>query len=228
MYKKLKNPSKKYPWLTRLESRRLTSGAYFDNEGSMHNIDDCVRCTAVVKSVGNRCKNFAIPGELFCRIHGGISGRTKANTLRVYSAFIQDPTLKNVYENALDNEEVAGTKEELSLLRVLLANLIQKADMDNIKSVKEISSVIAEIRALVKDCTTAEIRLGQLIDVGKVTIIVGALAKIISKYIKDEKTLEKISTEFDNVIWPAPLASTPQPVRKTPSREVSRLPGKIC
>jgi hypothetical protein len=115
------------------------------------------------------------------------------------------------------------------LLRVLLANILEKTGGSlNVKATKEIASVIGEIRALVKDCTSTEIKMGQLIDIGKVTIIVQALANIVAKYIKDPETIEKIATEFDNVLWPAPLASTPQAAREAPSREVQKLPGEVC
>lgn len=226
--KKTSTPkSVKYPWLTKAEAANLSNGGYFDNEGAEHNSLGCVRCTAVVKSTGNRCKNFAVEGELFCHIHGGLNGRRVNNKMRIYSAFIEDPALKKVYENNLDSDEIQGAKEELALLRMLLAKLLDTADLKNAKDIRNVASVISEIRALVKDCTNTEIRLGQLIDIGKVTIVVKQLANIVAKYVKDEDIIAKIANDFDNVIWPATGASTPQPVRETPSREIPAISGSV-
>lgn len=228
MKKKLKNLDKKYPWLTVFEAKALMSKGYFDSEGALHNTEGCVRCTSVVKSHGNRCRNFAESGELFCRIHGGLRARKKIGRQRIYSAFIEDASLKNVYEESLNEEEVQGIREELALLRALLADIIRKVGLKDVRSVMGIARIIGEIRLVIKDCTATQINLGQLIDIGKVTLVVKALSTIIAKYVKDTDTIEKIANEFDNVIWPATFASTPQPIRKTPSREVSRLSGEIC
>lgn len=219
--------SKEYPWLNIAELQMLCTGGYFDSEGVLHNDKGCIRCTSMVKSTGLRCKNFTIPGELCCRFHGGYMARAKRGTTRLYSAFIQDPKLKNVFNEVMDNEEIAGVKSELTLLRTLLAQVIGSSKRMDTRKLKNISSVVKEIRTLVNDFTKAEVRLGQLIDIGKVVIITKALANIITKYVKDEEVIEKIARDFDNILWPAPLASTPQPCEQKSIRKVSELPGEV-
>ncbi len=115
--------------------------------------------------------------------------------------------------------------QKLSLLRILLAQAIGNADAFDLGEIKSVASIIGEIRQLVKDCASTEVRLGQLIDIGKVTIIVKNLATIIQKYITDDEVLKKIAEEFDNVIWPAPLATTTQPKREQPVQQIPGLPG---
>ena len=225
MKKKILNADKEFPWLSKAEATQLMSGCYFDSEGALHNSEGCVRCTGVISGTGKRCRNFSVPGELFCRIHGGVLARAKAGKQRVYSAFIQNAKLKSSYESIMNKKEVSGIQEELALLRTLLANVINKSTLKEAKDVKNIAAIIGEIRQLVDDCTKTEIRLGQLIDIGKITIIVKALADIVQKYVKDPGIIEQIAVEFDNVIWPAPLASTPQPERTRPLQEVPLLPG---
>ncbi len=212
-------------WLNEYEVGAISAGGYFDSEGVLHNEDGCPRCTSMVGSTGLRCKNFAIPGELTCHIHGGTLQRAKAGKLRIYSPFIQDPKMRAIYKKCMtgDNVEMVGIQEELALLRTLLAQIVKK----NIKfldtsSLKNIATVVGEIRQLTDSCTKAEIKLGQLIDIGKVTIIVGHLARIVSKYVTNQEDLKKIAKEFDNIIWPAPLATTPQPDEEKPVRG---LPG---
>jgi hypothetical protein len=219
--------SKRHPWLRVNEAEILAGGGYFDSEGVLHNSDGCPRCTCTVNSTGKRCKNFAVPGSMNCKIHGGALIAADGKKMRLYSAFIENPTLSTVYENAMDNKEIAGINEELALLRVLLAQLIQKTSDPDIKQVKDIASVIGEIRQLVNDTTKTQIKLGQLIDVGKITIIVHALAKIIANHVKDDEIIQKISYDFDELIWPAPLASSPQPEREDAFSRVPALPEKI-
>lgn len=205
----------------------LSSGGYFDSEGVLHNSEGCPRCTCTIGSTGKRCRNFAVPGAMSCRIHGGALIASEGKKMKLYSAFIENPTLAKVYENSLDDKEVAGITEELALLRVLLAQLIQKTTDPEIKDVKDIASVIGEIRQLVNDTTRTQIKLGQLIDVGKITIIVHALAKIIAAHVKDDEIIQKISNDFDELVWPAPLASSPQPERENAISRIPALPQKI-
>ncbi len=214
---------KDYRWLSKGQKATLLDGGYFDAEGVLHNGDGCIRCTSVVSATGKRCKNFAVPGELYCRCHGGVLARSKAQKgSAIYSAFIQDKKISQVYESIMADDELRGMKEELAMLRALLAKVVgDEAKGITSKGLKDVSSVVGEIRQLINDCTKTEIRLGQLIDIGKITLIVKQLAAIITKYIKDEEIIRKIAVEFDDVIWPSSGATTPQPERERPVRGVS-------
>lgn len=214
---------KDYKWLTKQQKATLLYGGYFDAEGVLHNGDGCIRCTSVVAHSGKRCKNFAVPGELYCRCHGGVLARSKAQKgSTIYSAFIQDSKISQVYASIMADDEMRGMKEELGMLRALLAKVVgDEAKGITSKGLKDVASVVGEIRQLINDCTKTEIRLGQLIDIGKITIIVKQLAAIITKYITDEEILRKIAVEFDDVIWPSSGATTPQPEQKRPVRGVS-------
>ncbi len=212
-------------WLSDHEIGAVSAGGYFDSEGVLHNEDGCPRCTSMVGSTGVRCKNFAIPGEMTCHIHGGTLQRAKSGKLRIYSPFIQDKKMRAIYKKCMtgDNVEMVGIQEELALLRTLLAQIVKKnMKFLDTSSLKNIATVVGEIRQLTDSLTKAEIKLGQLIAIGKVTIIVGHLARIVSKYVTNQEDLKKIAKEFDNIIWPAPLATTPQPDEEKPVR---RLPG---
>ena len=217
----------KYPWLTIPQLRILRDGGSFDTEGMLHNADGCVRCTSMVKASGKRCKNFAILGSTFCHIHGGTRALAKAGRERLYSSFIESAKIKDMYESQPDDDTLPGIREELGLLRALLAQAVSKAEDFNVKELKDVAKIVGEIRNLVNDCTKAEIHLGQLIDIGKVVLVVKALAEIVQRYIKDEEVLKKIATDFDKVLWPAPLASTPRPNRTRPTTDIRRLAGEV-
>ena len=137
----LERPSKKFPWLSVLELRVVGKGGYFDSEGVIRNSDDCIRCTTMVKSTGKRCRNFATPGEFTCRIHGGQLARAKSGKVRLYSAFIEDARLATLYERAQENDELTGIREELSLLRTLLAQAIGNSEDFDLKEIKSVANV---------------------------------------------------------------------------------------
>ncbi len=220
----LSRMSKKSAWLTLAEKKMVNDGGYFDTEGVLHNSEGLIRCTAMVKSSGYRCKNFAVPGESVCRIHGGLSLRNKARKGRLYSIFLKNPQISIMHESMLEDKEVAGVTEELALLRTLLAYVVDQlndGEGPGLRDLKNIASITGEIRQLVGDCTNSQIKLGQLIDIGKVTIIINQLAQIIQKHVTDKEVLLKIAAEFDNLIWPAASAQTPQPDRR---KSVGSLP----
>jgi hypothetical protein len=218
-----------FPWLSNFEALVLGRGGYYDTEGVLHNHEGCIRCTAMVQSTGQRCKNFAVHGELTCNIHGGTLARAKAGKQRLYSAFIDDPTLAAVFENACndDNKEINGLREELGLLRMLLAKVLRTSELDTAKEVKEVAGVIGEIRQLVDSCTKAELRLGQLVDISKIGLIMQQAAKIIMVHVKDEEVIKKIAADIDNIIIPNAGATTPQFEPVNNSGKVRELPTEI-
>lgn len=210
--------SSKYPWLSDREADLLLNGGYYDSEGVLHNSEGCVRCTSAIKSTGKRCKNFARPGETTCFFHGGVRGRKASGKMRVYSAFIEDPTVANIYESTRDSAQVFAIQEELCLLRGLLGKLLQNGEDMSVKEVKEISTIIGEIRQLIGDCTKAEIRLGKLVDIEAVKTMVAKLVSIIARYVTDEELLRKIADECESITIPNALATTTQPEREEPVR----------
>lgn len=204
--------SDRYKWLSKYEEKILTRGGYFDSEGSLHNVEGCVRCTTMVRSIGTRCRNFAVPGETSCHIHGGVRARAKAGKRRIYSAFIQDPKLKSVMKNIESSNEFTGLAEELSLLRGLLALQLDNPENLGLDEVKEISRIIGEIRGLVEGCVKIETKLGKLIDINQVKVVIETLTKILRENVRDTELLKRIAIEFEKrVLWPSALASTPQP-----------------
>jgi hypothetical protein len=227
--KTLDEQNEQFPWLSNYEAAILGRGGYYDSEGVLHNAEGCIRCTSMVHSTGQRCKNFAVPGELTCNIHGGTLARAKAGKQRLYSAFIEDATLATIFENACndDNKELMGLREELGLLKMLLAKVLRDADLNTAKEVKEIAGVIGEIRQLVESCTKAEIRLGQLVDAGKIVNVMQQAAKIIMVHVKDPEVIEKIARDFDNILIPNAGATTPQLEPVQPIRKVPQLPSEI-
>ena len=203
----------RYSWLDNYERKTLLTGGYFDSEGALHDSGGCVRCTSMVKSIGSRCKNFAIPGEVHCHIHGGTKARAVAGKRRIYSAFIQDKRLKQVMEKIEGSEEFKGLAEELSLLRGLLAVQVEKrAKSFEMDDIKEVARIITEIRNLVESCMKMEVNLGKLVSIEQIKTIVDTLVKILRENIRDVNLLNRIAHEFDNrILWPAAFASTPQP-----------------
>lgn len=217
-----------FPWLTNAQKRILREGGYFDSEGAIHNSEGCIRCTSIVQSTQKRCKNFAVPGELYCMCHGGVVSRHTHGKQRIYSPFIQDATLKALYNAGDTGEQVEGIREELGLLRALLAKVISETggDMD-VKDLKGVASIIGEVRQLVNECTKADLKMGQLIELSKIGMIVKELAGIVCKYVTDEEILKKIADGFDKIILPATFASTSQPERTEPLRAISAISGEV-
>ena len=191
-------------WLDSDELNVLSAGGFFDHEGVLHNGEGCARCTSMVKSTGRRCKNFAVPGELYCNIHGGTLQRVKNGKRRLYSLAVQDPTLAAVLDSMNDdNEEITGLEEELRLLRLLVAKLLRKKDLEfSTKELKDFASVIGEIRNLVDSCTKTSVRLGRMVSIEKIEVIVKQLETVIRKYVPDQVTLEKIAYEFRQITMP--------------------------
>lgn len=224
----LERKSKQAAWLTIRELRTLKKGGYYDSEGVLHNAEGRCQCTGVVRSTGQRCKNFAVPGELACHSCGGVRARKACGKSRIYSAFIQDPKISAVYESqARPDAEIAGITEELALLRGLLGTVIEERNFDT-EEIKDIATVIKEIRQCVSECTKAEIKLGQLIDIGKVMLIFRKLGQIVAKYVDSAEILEKIEQEFSNIPWPAALGSVPQPTEAEPLAALPASSGEIC
>lgn len=201
----------------------LQRGGYFDTEGCLHNNEGNVRCTAIVHSTSKRCKNFSAEGQTICKFHGGANlAKRNAKGASIYSCFLQDNTLAEVYRRSMETDQNQTIRNELGLMRGLLATCVKTLAEDEItpKLMKDISMTIGEIRMLMDACMKQEIRMGNLIDVAQVAVVVKQIIDVLTKHIKDKDLLEDIANEFDRINWPGSFATTPQPSRQKPFREV--------
>jgi hypothetical protein len=220
----------KFSWLSVLEARTLAGGGYFDEEGLLHNKEGAVRCTSVVRSTGKRCKNFAGQGEVFCKYHGGSSAEKTSGKNRIYSPFIQDTRIEAIYRNTVDaeNKELSGIKDELGLLRALLAKVVGETENLGTKGLKEVAGVIGEIRQLVMDCVKAEVRFGNLISLQDTISFVTEILKINKDFIDDEELRKRLEYEYRETRLGCLLSNMPKPSAELPVREIPINAGALC
>jgi len=218
-------------WLTIKELSTLTQGGYFDEDGVLRTKEGCIQCNAVIKATGRRCKNFSVLGFNYCIWHGG--GKFRADNIKniIYSPFLKNTTLKEAYERAMMSDSTTGIQEELALLRGLLAQTVSiwsSAKVLDTKQLKEVASVIGEIRHLVNSCVSAEVKMGQLIDIGKMTLVIKQLCVILEKYITNPEILERIADEFDDISWPGTIFPSEKNGEKKSFRKIPKETNLLC
>lgn len=85
-----------------------------------------MQCAASSKRTGERCNGKAVSGSDKCRMHGGKgSGRPPIHG-RYSQAFQKHPELLAAYEAMRDDPHLEETRNEIALLRALLAQYVER------------------------------------------------------------------------------------------------------
>lgn len=217
--------SKTCRWLKEGELSILSKGGYFDAHGVLHTKDNRIQCAGIISGTTNRCRNFSLPGSNYCPYHGG-----KSKGL-VFSPFIKNKTLKEMAEEFSTDNSLDTVKNEVALMRSLFmqtVNSFTEKDGFDPYELRQISSVIGEIRQLISTCLNMEEQSGRLIDVKSVVIIVNHLTKIIDKNVKDRDVIKRIANEFSRIPWPGSVKSTPGFVDDKPVRALPATTEVVC
>jgi hypothetical protein len=126
-----------------------------------------MQCAAKSKRTGDRCNGKAVAGSDKCRMHGGKgSGRPPVHG-RYSKAFARHPELLAAYETMRDDPALEETKNEIALLRALLAQYVEKFGSSLLRP-----DALSVVQGLAGDITKAVERRHKIEHGEKVTITV--------------------------------------------------------
>jgi len=170
----------------------------FESDWERIDPDSPNRCQGITKH--GQCPFKKLPGSNFCQLHGGnalIQNKEKEE-LRNYRL---SKFRKQIMELG-NSEEIISLRDEIGILRLLIQEKIEHcADTSDLILVSgPLSDLIMKVEKLVTSCNRLEFKLGQLLDRSKVVTFAQAIVTILGKYIDDETTLEKISSEISEAL----------------------------
>jgi hypothetical protein len=157
--------------------------------------DSPLRCQYISPNVG-QCRNKQVEGSKFCPAHGGNKAFQAAEKRRLINYRLTK--YKERIGSSLDSDQLLSLKEEVAILRMLIEEKLNKCESstDLILMAGPLSDLIVKVEKLVSSCSRLDLRLGNLLDKGRVLQFAQTLIQIVSDEIDDEKILEKISLKI--------------------------------
>lgn len=183
----------------------MSQATYYN--GSVSKPGALVQCQAEKKS-GSRgqCKNKAVIGQSVCKYHGGLStGRPRV--IGKYGRYA-DQSLHEKLNELYSDEDYRDLKDELILLRGLIANeleVAQRREATKTKAKGEIKAykiieLTKEIRQVIDTIERIENEKQYMLSVKSVERLMYQWISILSKHIQDAAILVAIQREISGTV----------------------------
>lgn len=158
-------------------------------------LDDPRRCHGIIGGK-SQCINKACENSNFCPAHGGNTGAQAAErkALRNYRL--------NKFHQRIgelgSSDEIISLRDEVGILRLLIEEkLNQCQDTSQLLLISgPLSDLIMKLEKVIVSCNKLESRLGNLLDKTEIINFAQFVVDVISRYVKDDVTLETISKEI--------------------------------
>jgi len=162
------------------------------------------RCQGIAMGInaggGGQCEFMAIEDSSYCQIHGGnvkaqLAVKAELNLYRVRK-----------YQKRLTEFKVANgartIDEELAILRMILEEVLIKAEMEGEMGLLLYSTKMSELIRDIKNCVITADKLatkaGMLIGRSEAIVIAGKVVQILSEEIEDTALLGRIADKVAN------------------------------
>ena len=183
-----------------------------------------IRCAAIKKLSGERCKNRPLEGSKWCRYHEPPHIVVQPTTGRYAQSLSNHPKLQALYQQYLTDPELTTIDAEIAVLRSALATWLEEMG----EGIGLDSALDKHVMALAESISTL-IERKQKIEFGeRYTITVQALvayaariADIINVYVTNEATRAQIRAELERLLGSATYADQDA---KLPALTVAALP----
>ncbi len=156
--------------------------------------DSPERCQFITPK--GQCCNKRVEHSEYCPAHGGGSTfrAQEKKTLRNY----QLNQFKQRVGDLSSSDSILSLREEIGILRMLIENKINQCEntTDLLLVAGPLSDLLMKVEKVVTSCGRLDMRLGRLLDKGKVLQFAQTMVQIVSEEIEDNEILEKISTRI--------------------------------
>lgn len=160
--------------------------------------DDPNRCQALSHGGSQQCSFKAVEGTKYCPRHGANRqlAKQEKESIRLYRL----AKWRDRLENKIDHPKMKSLNEEVAILRMTLESKLERLENDEmlilasggvVELIREIQKTVRTLHQIDKDSKN-------FLDRTQAFVFIQEIAKTISKYIKDEDVLLKISEEISS------------------------------
>jgi hypothetical protein len=154
------------------------------------------RCIAIKHATGQRCRNYAAPGDTRCWKHGAGG---KAYRMRYQ---FKTKTLQDAYEVLASNPDRLDLGEELGLARLILQTLVSRTEKLGSENGEAILSLTRNIGDLAGTMSRIEKDIRQTVNAEQLRTIADQMLLIVTRHIKDPEVLGKIQDDLCSIALP--------------------------
>ncbi len=171
-----------------------------------------IRCNGMSRQTGFRCANYAVPGRNYCKYHGGHAGGYDPIK---YAGVIKSAKLRDRYLELAKDTNLTDMKDDLALLKAMMMTLAERFLTDEgeaeigVDKMQAISSLVRDIRNLVKVMTDTEVKRKYLVSLDDIESVTQSMLDALKKHIKDPEVVRLIIADVTAAAVPAPPGLPP-------------------
>ncbi len=156
--------------------------------------DDPTKCQALTRQ--SHCNLKAVPNGKYCLVHGGafeLKNEEKQN-LKNYRLM----KFKKRTSELSNSSYLTDLTDEVGILRLLIEEMINSCNDESelLMRAGPLADLVMKSEKLVSSCHRLDSKLGNLLPKNKIIQFAQLIVEIISNEIKDERTLDIISTRI--------------------------------
>lgn len=170
----------------------------------LNGIDESNQCTAISKRSKQRCCNPAVDGYNVCRMHGAGSPSRGTSPAVIkhgmYSSKVNTKLAEYYNEFLYEVDNIEAMKEDIALLRAMMAGVLSEEYDDEMKKDKQIAMalrIMDDIRTSVNMKDKLENKFN--VSIETVQVFLNQLIFILKKHILDDVLLNKIIADMKQV-----------------------------
>ncbi len=152
------------------------------------------RCQYIMSQ--GQCRNKKVEHSEYCPAHGGHKAyqAKEQKELRNYRL----NQFKQRITELSSSDDILSLREEIGVLRMLIEHRINQctSTTDLLLVAGPLSDLLMKVERVVTSCSRLDMKLGRLLDKGKVLQFAQTMVQIVSEEIEDNDVLEKISTRI--------------------------------
>jgi hypothetical protein len=156
--------------------------------------DDPQRCQYI--GAQGQCRIKSVEHSEYCPAHGGNKAFQAQEKKRLRNYRLTQ--FRQRAEELTNSNEILSLKDEVGILRMLIESKLNLCEntTDLLLVAGPLSDLLMKVEKVVVSCSRLDLRLGNLLDKGRVLQFAQTIVQIVSDEIDDEEILEKISTKI--------------------------------
>ncbi len=143
-----------------------------------------------------QCRVKKVQHSEYCPAHGG-SRAFQANEKKELRNYRLSKFRQRISELS-SSDHILSLRDEIGILRMLIEHKIEHCDNshDLLLVAGPLSDLLMKVEKIATSCSRLDMKLGKLLDKGRVLHFAQTIVQIVSDEIEDSEILEKISTRI--------------------------------
>lgn len=149
-----------------------------------------------------QCRNLAVPGSKYCKLHDHRTGVLSEETRLYHLAEIDN---RRRLSELSSDESIKSLREEIGLVRMLIEKMLNtaKTDAELLSACGSINNMLLTLDKLIKSCHTLEQSLGELLSKDSVMRTAQSICEIVIEELQGIEGHEEVIDRIVERLFPS-------------------------